>query len=65
MLWKKDRAELEALRRQAENDIREREAARLDLKKSALQLTRFLQQINIEDGLTAIGDNLAGGPERK
>jgi len=65
MLWKKDRAELEALRRRAENDIREREAARLDLKKSALQLTRFLQQINIEDGLTAIGDNLAGGPERK
>ena len=60
MFWRKDHLEVEALRRQAAEADREREAARLNLQRSARALARFLEEIPLDDGLSALGDDLAG-----
>lgn len=65
MFWKKDRLEVEELRRQAENDTRAREAARLNLQRSLKRLARRLEEIPLDAGLASIGEDLAGNPERK
>jgi hypothetical protein len=65
MFWKKANTELEELRRQAAAADREREAARLNLQRSARRLARFLEEIPLDDGLTALGGDLAGNQERR
>ncbi len=59
MLWKKDREEIERLRRQNEQDTREREAARLNLQ---LALRRLSLQLGlpVERGMASIAQDLAG-----
>jgi hypothetical protein len=65
MFWKKANTELEELRRQAAAADREREAARLNLQRSARRLARFLEEIPLDDGLTALGSDLAGNQEKQ
>jgi hypothetical protein len=65
MFWRKDHSELEALRKQAADADREREAARLNLQLSARRLARFLEEIPLDDGLSAIGDDLAGNQGKR
>ena len=67
MLWfrKKDFTELDELRRQAAEADREREAARLNLQRSARALARFLEEIPLDDGLSELGNDLAGNQEKR
>lgn len=65
MFWRKDRIELDELRKQAAAADREREAARLNLQRSARRLARFLEEIPLDDGLSALGDDLAGNQEKR
>jgi hypothetical protein len=65
MFWKKANTELEELRRQAAAADREREAARLNLQRSARRLARFLEEIPLDSGLTALGGDLAGNQEKR
>ena len=60
MFWKKDHLELDELRKQAAAADREREAARLNLQRSARRLARFLEEIPLDDGLSSLGNDLAG-----
>lgn len=61
MFWKKDNQEVEQLRRQVENDTREREAAKLDLQRSLKRLARALDEIPLDRGLANLGNDIAGG----
>lgn len=65
VFWRQERTEVEALRRQVESDARDKEAARLNLQRSLKRLARRLEEIPLDDGLEAIGNDLAGNPERK
>lgn len=61
MFWKKANQEVEQLRKQVENDAREREAARLDLQRSLKRLARAIDEIPLDRGLASLGNDLAGG----
>lgn len=61
MFWKKDNQEVEQLRRQVENDTREKEAAKLDLQRSLKRLARALDEIPLDKGLASLGNDIAGG----
>lgn len=65
MFWKKANSELEELRKQAVAADREREAARLNLQRSARRLARFLEEIPLDDGLSSLGNDLAGNQEKR
>jgi hypothetical protein len=65
MFWKRERRDVEQLRRQVEADAREREAARLNLQRSTRRLARFLEGIPLDSGLASIGNDLIGNPEKK
>lgn len=65
MFWRKDHLEVEALRKQAADADRDREAARLNLQRSARALARFLEEIPLDDGLSELGNDLAGNREKR
>lgn len=59
MFRKKERDEIEALKRENEQGAREREAARLDLQLSLRKLAIHLG-VPVDEGMAAIGGDLAG-----
>jgi hypothetical protein len=65
MFWRKDQLEVDALRKQAADADREREAARLNMQRSMRALARFLEEITLDDGLSALGGDLAGNKEKQ
>jgi hypothetical protein len=65
MFFKKVRDEVEVLRKESEAAERDKEAARINFKRSLGRLIRQVEGIPLDDGLKSIGDDLAGNPEDK